>query len=118
MQRNWQIVRRILKELEEREDPRHGVRPEDIVDFAPEVVSYHIRLMIEAGLVRGECSQMVGTLSCWAYALTWDGHEFLDKIREDRGWSAIVRTARDKGLSLSFEVIKAVAGKLAEAALG
>ena len=118
MQREWPLVRRILKGLEARESLRDPLRPDELEGFAPEVVSYHIRLLIEAGLIHGECSRTIGTpLSCLAYALTWEGHEFLDQVRDEKSWNSVVRVARDKGLSLSFEIIKAVVGELAEMAL-
>lgn len=118
MQREWPLVRRILKSLEAREDLRSPLRPDELEGFAPEVVSYHIRLLMEAGLIHGECSRTMGApLSCMAYSLTWEGHEFLDQVRDEKSWNSVVRVARDKGLSLSFEIIKAVVGKLAAAAL-
>ncbi|WP_265754876.1 DUF2513 domain-containing protein [Avibacterium sp. 21-594] len=45
-----------------------------------------------------------------AINLTWQGHEFLDKIRSDTAWNKIKQIIKTKGIDLSFEAIK-LAGK-------
>ena len=44
-----------------------------------------------------------------AFNLTWDGHEFLDAIRNEGTWNKIKAFVKEKSASLSFDVIKAVA---------
>jgi hypothetical protein len=110
MERNWDCVRKILMGLEALGDTQSALDASGVHEYDPETVSYHLRLLIESGLVRGTCLQgLNGPLRCHATGLTWEGHEFLDKIRSQGLWNKIKSIAREKGLSLSFDVIKAVA---------
>lgn len=86
------------------------VEEDDIDGVDAEKTSYHIHLRIEGGLLEGECVHGIdGPLRCFASSLTWDGQEFLDKVQSSGMWERIKATAREKGLSLSFDVIKAIA---------
>jgi hypothetical protein len=116
MKRNWDIIRDILVALESKED-FSAMHPERIPAHAPELVSYHLLLLKEAGLILAECRHDAQGLTCCAASLTWAGHEFLDTIRRDTVWNAIKRTARERGVDLSFDTIKAVARKVIEGML-
>lgn len=41
--------------------------------------------------------------------LTWEGHDFLDKVREGTVWNRIKEAVAQKGATLTFEIIKSVA---------
>lgn len=43
-----------------------------------------------------------------ALTLTWQGYEFLDKIRNDGVWNKVKSTIKAKGIDLSFDLIKTV----------
>ena len=82
-------------------------------------ISYHVELLIEAGLING---QMVKTLGPGPYdffaeRLTWDGHEFLDSIRSDTIWQRTKSVFISKGLSMTFDLVKSVAVDFASAFL-
>ena len=110
MKRNWDLIRKILLRAESLGDTQSHIDPDDVDGSDSENVSYHLHLLIEAGLLEGECVQGIdGPLRCYATSLTWEGHEFLDKIRSSGMWDKIKTVARKKGLSLSFDVIKAAA---------
>ncbi|MEQ1627096.1 MAG: DUF2513 domain-containing protein [Nitrospira sp.] len=108
MQRDWDVVRKILLKLEAVGDTTSEVQSDDVNGCDPEKVSYHMRLLDEAGLIRAKCRQHV-PLNCVALSLTWRGHEFLDQIRQDTVWNKIKDAAREKGLSLSLDVISGLA---------
>lgn len=63
-------------------------------------ISYHIILLIEAGLVSGKISQSIGPepKDFIAQRLTWSGHEFLDSIRSDGIWERTKKSLLMKGL--------------------
>ena len=71
-----------------------------------EEINYHIRLLIEAGMVKGNLGPVFPTVS----KLTWDGHEFLDNIKDSDVWSKTKE--RLKGLP---GVALSVVGELAKA---
>jgi len=115
MVRDWELVRKILTAIEARETTHGTLAPESITGYEKEVVSYHFYIMQEAGLIDAKCHKSANApIFCLASSLTWDGHEFLDKIRNETVWARIKNTIESKGLDLSFEVIKIAAVKVIE----
>jgi hypothetical protein len=119
MKLDWELVRLILLELESSADATTILQPTEIAGYDRPLVSYHLRLLTEAGLVHGECSQSIGEpLCCYATSLTWGGHQLLETMRSKPMWNRIKTVARERGLTLSFEVIKAVAAKVVAGIVG
>lgn len=106
MKRDWDQIRRILLAVE---SASGETRASDFDD--PEfVVDYHMNLMIEAGLVEGRCVVTRSQIrSCRIERMTWKGHELLDTIRNQSMWGRIKEAAIERGLSLSFDAILALA---------
>jgi len=74
-------------------------------DRSPNEVGYHLDLLIEAGFVQGKSHGETIPAIC---KLTWQGHEFLDSIRDPGVW--ISTKERIKGLaSVTLPVIAAIA---------
>ncbi len=118
MKRDWDLVREILLKLEECETARGRLNPGEIAGRDEELVSYHIQILMEAGLIVGECSLSIGRpLYCTAGRLTWAGHELLDQVRSHAAWNRIKGVAREKGLDMTLEVIKAAAKIILETVL-
>ena len=109
MQRNWDIIRKILLAVEALPTEDSEINSTEFQDINSESVAYHMRLLLDAGLIVGSCRDAVGPPLCRARHLTWEGHEFLDKIRNESIWRKIKANARDKGIDLSFTVIKDLA---------
>lgn len=110
MKRDWDLVRKILLACEELGDTSSALEANGIEGSDAETVSYHMSLLIEAGLIKGHCSQgMNDPMRCFATSLTWEGHEFLDKVRSNNVWNKVKAVAREKGISLSLDVIKIAA---------
>ncbi|MCW9733742.1 DUF2513 domain-containing protein [Avibacterium sp. 20-15] len=97
MKRDWELIRKILLKLEQKVDDT-PLDSESIKGFPPAVVEYHYQLLKQSQLIDAQ------------HKLTWQGHEFLDKIRSDTAWNKIKQTIKAKGINLSFEAIK-LAGK-------
>jgi hypothetical protein len=99
--------------LEDKADTIGDIRAAQVPGFDGETVSYNMRLLIQASLIEGNCSGITrAPLSCFASAMTWDGHELFDKMRTDSFWNKIKTTAREKAIPLSFEAIKILAGEI------
>lgn len=109
MKRDWNLIRDILIAIEQSATFRDVIRPNEIDGYSEAEVSYHIALLEEAGLVTAKCIQKREDLFCMAQNLTWQGHEFLDKVRENTTWQNFKQTLADKSISLSLESIKAMA---------
>lgn len=111
MQRNWELIRKILLKLEEQPEAL-GCLDSDIKGYPPETVAYHYHILHQAGLIRAQDASTCQGFDMYAQSLTWAGHEFLDNIRNDTVWNTIKRSILDKGLTLTFDSIKAAAALL------
>ena len=49
--------------------------------------------------------------------LTWEGHEFLDKIKNDTVWNKTLKVIKEKGLPLALDTVKDIAAAVAAAML-
>ncbi len=73
MKRDIEIVRKRLLRAEAADG---GVSINDLVE------TYHVRIMIDAGLIEGRISEEItsgGPGHSHIHNLTWTGHEFLEK---------------------------------------
>jgi hypothetical protein len=89
MQRDMDLIRDLLVNIAEdlRFDGTRWFSPNKADDFgvtnhSVEEVAYHLTLLIEAEYLDGKAGMGVPAIS----RLTWDGHEFLDNIRDTSVW--------------------------------
>lgn len=110
MRRNIDLIRLILLDLEKEIEV-------DLSPYSDDEVNYHKALLIEAGLLEGKLHYSSRTPkrdipdSVIINRITWDGHEFLDKARSDTVWSKAKLLVKEKGLSLSIDVVKISLGE-------
>jgi len=118
MNRNWDVVREILIRLEEAEAD-DCLRISGFPTERAQEISYHVELLIEAGLVAGQMAKTLGhgPHDFFVERLTWNGHEFLDAIRSNTIWQKTKSSFTSKGLSMTFDLIKQVAVDLTSAYL-
>lgn len=116
MRRDLDLCRQILLLLEETPNCTNETEFR-IAGVEPEVVSYHVKLLSDAGLIEAIDASDFGGLKWIPLRLTWSGHEFIDATRSDTIW----RKAKDKAQSvtgsLGFEAIKAALQHLVESAM-
>lgn len=84
-----------------------------LVVTAPPSFSINARtkMMYEAGLISDYKAQYAGN-SLYSFGvsnLTWEGYEYLDKIRDDSIWKKVKDVAKDKGLPLAIDTVKQIA---------
>jgi hypothetical protein len=111
MQRDPDLIRALLLFFENRVEHSHVEVPR-IEGYEDETILYHLVLMYQAGLlacepIRSSTSDRI--IKVIPFDLTWDGHEFLDKIRSETVWRRILGTIKGKGGSLAFAVINRLA---------
>ncbi len=114
MKRNFDLIRKLLFFFEDR-DQCDFIETPTVDGFLPEVVSYHLRLLHDAGFLRCEpikSSTSDRVIRVLPFELTWEGHEFLDKVRSEGTWSKIKAYSKDKGLALSFAIVSELAKRL------
>ena len=113
MKRNPDLIREILIELEEHEDPA----PPDLVlerdGGEDETKARHVLLAEEAGLVTWEADgHNRGDYGFIRIRLTGPGHDFLESIRSDSVWAAVKSRASDAG-NLGIQFMIGIASGLA-----
>ena len=119
MKRNWDTIRELLTKVEECTLPTDMVRLLNFPQERAAEISYHMALLIEVGLVKGQLMQTIGpeVKDFIAQRLTWQGHEFLDSIRSDTVWEKTKKVFLDRGVEMTFDLVKTIAREAAAAIL-
>ena len=118
LKRDHDLIRKILLTIE---DHPHGFAPNLKIDgYSDEQVGYHANLLIDAGYANGSTTGGFGTPSPEGLitSLTWAGHEFADAARDDKLWKKAMGIVKDKGGSVTMDVLKELLTSLMKAAIG
>lgn len=100
MKRDLDLVRKILFKMEE-DEKRLFVATYKIDGYSPEQISYHMKIMAQAGLLHMDTKetdlgshfpQNSKTVTNY-YSISWQGHEFLSAIRDDTTWNDLKKKA-------------------------
>lgn len=118
MRRDMELVRKILLFLQnsqgnheryyDNEDGTYSLIP--IEGYSKDQVDYHLTIMKEADLIKGNLPMGDNVLITHIGArLNWNGHEFLESFSNERVWQRTKENIKNKGLevgSVPFEVLK------------
>jgi hypothetical protein len=107
MKRDMDLIRNILLCLEESPDTVVSASNFGIDGHTGKEISYHLTLMSQADLVRGEHVVVFSGSSWVSLMLTWKGHEFLDAARDDTVWAKVKGAAAGAG-GIAFDVVKSL----------
>lgn len=117
MTRNLELIRGILLKAESAA-PGELTLPYDFKsdDVSLPVAMEHFHLLIEAGLAEGLAVAGNGgeVIKAQLTRLTWRGHEFVSKAKNNTVWSRVTAQAKEKGLSTSVAIIEGLLTKVAE----
>jgi hypothetical protein len=108
MRRNMDLARAILLELEQRSF-KPGWHEIEIEGYSPEEISYHVRLLYEAGFIEATdtLTLMESPHAEWrAETITWDGYEFLDASRDQTRWEKAKGIISEKGGAMTLDALK------------
>jgi hypothetical protein len=108
MKRDMDVVRNLLL----RTEPADGS-----VSINDPVETYHVRIMLDGGLVDGRISEDVTSDAprhSHIHNLTWAGHDFLDAARNDTVWRSAKEKILKPGVSWTFELLKETLKALAK----
>ena len=123
MKRDMDLVRTILLYVEEnaRLNQIEYIAMSEIADAYPEVsqfdqedLDYHHKILVEAGYLT-EVRAATGDGSDLGL-LTWEGHEFLDKVRDPKIWRTTKSKAKAVG-SWSVSILGEIAAATIKAEL-
>jgi hypothetical protein len=115
MKRDMELIRKLLFFFDDKSTPEHVMVP-PIDGYDDATIKYHLVLMHDAGLLRCEplkSSTSDRVIEVIPFELTWDGHEFLDTVRNNSVWQRIRDAISKNGGALAFSVVKGLASKLA-----
>ena len=109
MKRDMDLCRSILFEIEEKYVDV-ALFNLQIPEFTMEQVAYHCKILHDAGLISAYDARFSDNhIDFFAVgSLTWEGHEFLDKIRQDTIWNRTKEVITKQGLPMAIDVVKQV----------
>lgn len=119
MKRDMELCRTILLTLADKTTPGPFLNLA-IPDYSKEQIAYNCHLLYQAGLVAAY-KPLSGDNKLDTFAvgdLTWAGNDFIESIREPSQWEKVKDFAREKGATLTIDVIKSIASHLAIVSLG
>lgn len=117
MKRDTNLIREILLVVEESINDLHSSGME-FEGHTRSQIDYNIELLWDAGWVKGiDARSMVG-FELMNMQLTWEGHDFLDNIRDEGIWAKVVDKLKSVSGTASLEVIKGIAVEAIKQQLG
>ena len=114
------LFRAILLKVE---DAPPNQRPDNLMieGWTPDEVLEHIELLEEAGLIEARILRSGSgggrLMAAYVERLTYAGHDFLAKARDESRWKQAKSIAVEKTGSTALDVLKTVLGQLAIHAL-
>ena len=117
MKRELELCREIMLQTEENLDPLGMAIHIEISGYSEVEIGYNTYLLGDAGLL--EVADGFRSMNApWRYMplnLTWEGHEFLDASRNESVWKKALETIGEKGLPVTFELLKPVLPEVLQA---
>ena len=121
MKRDWDLIRQILLACEAA-DPGQHLSNDAFPDVDGATLFQHVSILSSAGYLDARLMRYMETTDGGGtfiiLGMTWDGHDLAAKMASDTWWRKIKKAAADKGIGLTFDVIKALAVPAAKEILG
>ncbi len=106
MKRDLDLVRLILKELEEELPPGQSCNGVQIDGYDRPTVNAHLELMIDADLIDGKpLHAMTGIIDVMVNRITWKGYDFIAAAKDDTVWEKTKTAAVKRAGSITFDVL-------------
>lgn len=106
MKRDFDLIRSILRDVEDTE-PDHHLTGFSYDGTDQKVVDAHVALLIEAGLLDGQRLSVTSGRSPYRInGLTWEGHDFLDSIKDQSVWDKAKKNVLAPAGGVAFSVLK------------
>ena len=109
MKRDFDLIRLILLDAEVNSAPGKSFYTPKIEGYEFKDINYNIKLMSDAGLVDVfHNSYKPDGDDYLIKSLTYAGHDFIDKIRNETVWNKVKKTLLEKIGTLTIEGIKII----------
>jgi hypothetical protein len=112
MTRDMELIRELLLKLESISTASavFHIKPDDeevaVEGYSPDQIEYHLDLLRERDLI--ECPGSQPMIGITYRRLTWEGHDFLDAVRDPEIWHKTKKGAVAMG-SFTFDLVKELA---------
>lgn len=117
MKRDMEVIRAVLLAVEQADGPHSGSSHFQLEGYDPGITGYHVRLLKEAGYLKAEFV-LGDPPQAIVKDLTWEGHEFLDAVRNTTVWQRVKKKVVSEGGSIPLSVLKALALQYTREAFG
>ena len=112
MKRDMDLIRFILLEIERADE--EDVENMTIDGYSSNEIMYNANLMKQNNMINTCKEDIIGNY--YIGSLTWDGSDYLDKVRDDTKWKKIKGIIKEKALPFTIDIVKSVASTLISAA--
>ncbi|MBC3803996.1 DUF2513 domain-containing protein [Acetobacterium fimetarium] len=112
MKRDMELIREILLTVEEKYVDTWLHNNEIQIDgYDMKIIGYHCAILHDAGMIYDYEGQYGDgeLLQFGVGRLTWEDHEFLDKIKSDTVWNKTKDTINAKGIPFVLDAVKEIA---------
>jgi hypothetical protein len=106
MKRDFDLIRKILLYVEEnREEGSFMINK--LENYDNQTLIFHCKLLADKGFLKGRALKSLtpGNDDFQCYGITYEGYEFLDKIRDITIWGKIKKYVKDNKMELGFHII-------------
>lgn len=119
MQRDWDVIRKILLTCEAA-PAGQPVQENAFPGVDRAILFEHVKMLNDIGYIDARLMHIIGPEvgGFVIMGLRWDGHDLLAKMRSKMWWERLKAIAAEKGLDLTWDVIKALALPAAKSVLG
>lgn len=100
-----ELIRKILIALEDTEITQGWV-PLSFDGYSEELISYQIKILAEKHIISAENVSNQTGFKWHAKSLIWNGHDYIDAIRDDTRWQKVKEWVKTAGKVLTLETMK------------
>lgn len=107
MKRDFDLIRHMLSDIEAM-PAGEAIRKFEYPEYDLPTIEEHVRLINEAGFIKGNISEVISgrrTCSIFITGLSWDGHDFLDAMKDDNIWNKAKESILKPGASITFGLL-------------
>lgn len=119
MKRDVELIRKILQRIEDTADGQREVNMK-FAGYTTNQVMYNAHLALRHGLIEGTSYRSGASVfpTIRPTGLTWEGHEFLDSVKNQYVWERTKQMVKKNGGSVSFATLREVVEVTTKSKLG
>lgn len=114
MERNWDLIREILRILAEKSPDDYGKSlgydyfVQELSDYHENIVKYHLKMMIETEFINGRNVSTIAGENYLIKEMTYQGQDLWEAIKEKSFWEKITQYATKNKIPLTLDTIKMI----------